>query len=123
MPTASGCPCSVMTTTAAASAATGPTWAAVAGRETGPRDVPYVAGRPNYDASIAPEQWGGRLVWAMDVDPQGKVTHVEVEVAEGVGERLRGRAIAAGYLSLFPPDPGRATTPLRWRRSLDFAPR
>lgn len=87
------------------------------------RDVPYVAGRPNYDASIAPEQWGGRLVWAMDVDPQGKVTHVEVEVAEGVGERLRDRAIAAGYLSLFPPDPGRAATPLRWRRSLDFAPR
>jgi hypothetical protein len=87
------------------------------------RDVPYVAGRPNYDASIAPEQWAGRLVWAMDVDPQGKVTHVEVEVAEGVGERLRDRAIAAGYLSLFPPDPGRAGTPLRWRRSLDFAPR
>lgn len=86
-------------------------------------DVPYVAGRPNYDASIAPEQWAGRLVWAMDVDPQGKVTHVEVEVAEGVGERLRDRAIAAGYLSLFPPDPGRAGTPLRWRRSLDFAPR
>ena len=87
------------------------------------RDVPYVAGRPNYDASIAPEQWAGRLVWAMDVDPQGKVTHVEVEVAEGVGERLRDRAIAAGYLSLFPPDPGRAGSPLRWRRSLDFAPR
>ena len=87
------------------------------------RDVPYVAGRPNYDAWIAPEQWAGRLVWAMDVDPQGKVTHVEVEVAEGVGERLRDRAIAAGYLSLFPPDPGRAGTPLRWRRSLDFAPR
>ncbi|AUZ56244.1 hypothetical protein B1L07_15455 [Stenotrophomonas acidaminiphila] len=59
----------------------------------------------------------------MDVDPQGKVTHVDVEVAEGVGERLRDRAIAAGYLSLFPPDPGRAATPLRWRRSLDFAPR
>ena len=87
------------------------------------RDVPYVAGRPNYDASIAPELWAGRLVWAMDVDPQGKVTHVEVEVAEGVGERLRDRAIAAGYLSLFPPDPDRAGTPLRWRRSLEFAPR
>ncbi|MBD9536023.1 hypothetical protein IB227_09230 [Stenotrophomonas sp. STM01] len=58
----------------------------------------------------------------MDVDPQGKVTHVEVEVAEGVGERLRDRAIAAGYLSLFPPDPRRAGTPLRWRRTLDFAP-
>lgn len=86
------------------------------------RGVPYVAGRPNYDASIPPEQWSGRLVWAMDVDPQGKVTHVEVEVADGVGERLRDRAIAAGYLSLFPPDPGRASTPLRWQRTLEFAP-
>ncbi len=44
----------------------------------------------------------------MDVDPLGRVTQVEVEVAEGVGERLRERAIAAGYLTLFPPDPGRA---------------
>ena len=86
------------------------------------RGIPYVAGRPNYDASIPPEQWSGRLVWAMDVDPEGRVTHVEVEVAEGVGERLRDRAIAAGFLSLFPPDPGRVATPLRWRRSLDFAP-
>ncbi|MCD7099563.1 hypothetical protein [Stenotrophomonas sp. MMGLT7] len=85
------------------------------------RNVPYVAGRPNYDASIPPEEWVGRLVWAMDVDPQGKVTHVEVEVAEGVGERLRDRAIAAGYLTLFPPDPGRAAAPLRWRRTLSFA--
>ncbi|WP_269789671.1 hypothetical protein [Stenotrophomonas sp. Iso1] len=84
--------------------------------------APYVAGRPNYDASIPAEQWVGRLVWAMDVDPQGKVTHVDVEVAEGVGERLRERAIAAGYMSLFPPDPARATTPLRWRRTLSFAP-
>lgn len=83
--------------------------------------APYVAGRPNYDASIPAEQWVGRLVWAMDVDPQGKVTHVDVEVAEGVGERLRERAIAAGYMSLFPPDPARATTPLRWRRTLSFA--
>lgn len=86
------------------------------------RDVPYVAGRPNYDASIPAAEWSGRLVWAMDVDPQGRVTHVEVEVAEGVGERIRDRAIAAGYMSLFPPDPARATTPLRWRRTLSFAP-
>jgi len=85
------------------------------------RGQPYVAGRPNYDASIPPEQWVGKLVWAVDVDPQGRVTHVEVEVAEGVGERLRERAIAAGYLSLFPPDPARATVPLRWRRTLQFA--
>ncbi len=85
------------------------------------RSVPYVAGRPNYDASIPPQQWVGRLVWAMDVDSQGKVTHVDVEVAEGVGERLRERAIAAGYMTLFPPDPGRATKPLRWSRTLSFA--
>ncbi len=58
----------------------------------------------------------------MDVDPQGRVTHVEVEVAEGVGERIRDRAIAAGYMTLFPPDPARAATPLRWRRALSFAP-
>ncbi|MEN5209208.1 hypothetical protein ABE493_13915 [Stenotrophomonas terrae] len=86
------------------------------------RSEPYVVGRPNYDASIPPEQWSGRLVWAVDVDPQGRVTQVEVEVAEGVGERLRERAIAAGYLTLFPPDPGRAARPLRWRRELSFAP-
>lgn len=86
------------------------------------RDVPYVAGRPNYDAAIPAAEWSGRLVWAMEVDPQGRVTHVEVEVAEGVGERIRDRAIAAGYMSLFPPDPARATAPLRWRRTLSFAP-
>ncbi len=86
------------------------------------RGIPYVAGRPNYDPSIPGPEWSGRLVWAMDVDPQGRVTHVEVEVAEGVGERIRDRAIAAGYLTLFPPDPARATTPLRWRRTLSFAP-
>lgn len=85
------------------------------------RGVPYVVGRPNYDPSIPPEQWKGRLVWAMDVDPRGQVTHVDVEVAEGVGERLRERAIAAGYLSLFPPDPARADKPLRWQRELKFA--
>lgn len=85
-------------------------------------DQPYVVGRPNYDASIPPEAWLGKLVWVMDVDPLGKVTHVEVEQAEGVGEHLRARALAAGYLTLFPPDPARATTPLRWRRTLTFSP-
>ncbi|ARQ92184.1 hypothetical protein A7326_20695 [Stenotrophomonas maltophilia] len=57
----------------------------------------------------------------MDVDAEGKVTRVEVEVAEGVGERLRTRAMAAGWLSQFGPDPARATKPLRWRRTLEFA--
>lgn len=85
-------------------------------------DAPYVAGRPNYDASIPPAEWVGKLVWAMEVDAEGKVTHVEVETAEGVGERLRDRALAAGWLTRFGPDPARAQTPLRWRRTLEFAP-
>ena len=84
-------------------------------------DQPYVAGRPNYDASIPPAEWVGKLVWAMDVDAAGKVTHVEVETAEGIGERLRERALAAGWLTRFGPDPARAQTPLRWRRTLEFA--
>ncbi|WP_277381207.1 energy transducer TonB [Stenotrophomonas maltophilia] len=84
-------------------------------------DQPYVAGRPNYDASIPPAEWVGTLVWAMDVDAEGNVTHVEVEHAEGVGERLRERALAAGWLSRFGPDPARQGKPLRWRRTLQFA--
>ncbi|RZZ84980.1 hypothetical protein EA656_15610 [Pseudoxanthomonas winnipegensis] len=58
----------------------------------------------------------------MTVDPQGQVTNVEVEVAEGVGARIKDRAIQAGYMTLFPPDPDRATKPLIWRRTLEFAP-
>ncbi|MEG2804957.1 hypothetical protein [Stenotrophomonas sp.] len=84
--------------------------------------IAYVYGRPNYDAGIPAEQWVGRVEWQMDVDAQGRVTHVQVVSAEGVGERLRERAIAAGYISLFPPDPARLTTPLQVRRSLSFAP-
>ncbi|QHB73916.1 hypothetical protein GQ674_16095 [Stenotrophomonas sp. 364] len=57
----------------------------------------------------------------MDVDPQGRVTHVAIVAAEGVGTRLRDRAIAAGYISLFPPDAARTQTPLRARRALSFA--
>ncbi|HGK7305478.1 TPA: hypothetical protein ACJ509_003382 [Stenotrophomonas maltophilia] len=57
----------------------------------------------------------------MDVDAAGKVTDVEVETAEGIGERLRERALAAGWLTRFGPDPARAQTPLRWRRTLEFA--
>ncbi|PPU53955.1 hypothetical protein XdyCFBP7245_20720 [Xanthomonas dyei] len=58
----------------------------------------------------------------MTVDAQGKVTAVSVSTAEGVGLKLRDRAIAAGYLSLFFPDKQRETTPLIWRRELLFAP-
>jgi hypothetical protein len=85
------------------------------------RSVPYVAGRPNYDASIPSAEWVGHVAWLMKVDPQGRVTAVEIESAEGVGERLRDRVVAAGYLSLFPPDPERVSTPLRAQRSLSFA--
>ncbi|WP_312707732.1 hypothetical protein [Stenotrophomonas sp.] len=84
-------------------------------------DGPYVAGRPNYDPSVPAAAWVGKLVWATDVDAEGRVTHVEVEMAEGVGERLRARALAAGWLNRFGPDPARATQPLRWRRTLEFA--
>ncbi|MDR7193702.1 hypothetical protein [Luteimonas terrae] len=86
-----------------------------------PSGIPYVLGRPNYDASIPPDAFIGRLVWIMDVDTDGRVTDVKVENAEGVGERMRHRAIAAGWLSLFPPDPARAAEPLRYRRELTFA--
>ncbi len=86
-----------------------------------PSSVPYVLGRPNYDASIPPEQFIGRLVWLIHVDPDGKVTNVEIEVAEGVGERMKDRAIAAGYLSLFPPDPARSAG-FTYRRELEFRP-
>lgn len=86
------------------------------------KGAPYVIGRPNYDASIPDDQWEGKLVWAMTVDPQGQVTHVEVEVAEGVGAKIKDRAIQAGYMTLFSPDQDRAAKPLIWRRTLEFAP-
>lgn len=84
--------------------------------------TPYVVGRPNYDSSIPPEEWSGRLVWNMTVNAQGQVTHVDVIAAEGVGVRLRDRAIAAGYMSIFFPDPKRAAEPQVWQRELSFAP-
>lgn len=86
-----------------------------------PSPVPYVLGRPNYDASIPPEQFRGRLVWRIHVDRAGTVTGVEIEAAEGVGERMRDRAIAAGYLSRFAPDPDRPVD-FSYRRELEFKP-
>jgi hypothetical protein len=83
--------------------------------------IAYVYGRPNYDADIPPADWVGRVEWQMDVDPQGRVTHVAIVATEGVGTHLRDRAIAAGYISLFPPDAARTQTPLRARRALSFA--
>ncbi|ACD59141.1 hypothetical protein DXO170_05315 [Xanthomonas oryzae pv. oryzae] len=58
----------------------------------------------------------------MQFNPQGTVTEVTVVTAEGVGLKLRSRAIAAGYLSLFFPDKRRARAPLLWRRELSFEP-
>jgi hypothetical protein len=84
--------------------------------------TPYVVGRPNYDASIPPGQWVGRLVWEMTVNAQGKVTDVSVVTAEGFGAQIRDRAIATGDLSLFFPDSRRASKPLVCRRELSFKP-
>ena len=86
-----------------------------------PSGIPYVLGRPNYLPSIPADEYVGRLVWVMDVDVDGRVTDVRIETAEGVGERMRDAALLAGRLSLFPPDPSRATEPLRYRRELKFA--
>lgn len=85
-------------------------------------ETPYVVGRPNYDSSIPPEEWRGRLVWNMTVNAQGQVTHVDVVTAEGVGAKLRDRAIAAGHMSIFFPDQKRAVKPQVWQRELSFAP-
>ncbi|WAT14894.1 hypothetical protein OZ429_18575 [Xanthomonas fragariae] len=84
--------------------------------------TPYVVGRPNYNASIPPREWLGSLVWDMKVNAQGKVTEVSIVKAEGVGLKIRDRAVAAGYLSLFFPDKRRESKPLVWRRELSFAP-
>lgn len=87
-----------------------------------PSMIPYVLGRPNYDPSIPPEAFNGRLVWAMHVDAGGKVVKVDVEVAGGVGELMKERAIEAGFLFLFPPDPARGEGTEIYRRELNFRP-
>lgn len=86
-----------------------------------PSGIPYALGRPNYDPTIPPEEFKGRLVWVMHVNQAGKVTEVEVEAAEGAGTLMKDRAIAAGRLSLFPPDPTRPAN-FTYRRELSFAP-
>ncbi|WP_156117316.1 hypothetical protein [Xanthomonas sacchari] len=83
--------------------------------------VPYVLGRPNYDNSIPPSQWVGRLVWDIHANAAGRVTKVEVKVAEGVGEKIKDRAIAAGFMSLFPPDPSLGSGEFVYERELKFA--
>lgn len=82
---------------------------------------PYVLGRPNYDTSIPAAEYVGRLVWVMHVDPAGAVSEVEVESAEGAGVRMKERAVAAGLLTRFPPDPSRADEPLKIRQEYDLS--
>jgi hypothetical protein len=77
---------------------------------------PYVLGRPNYDTSIPAGDYNGRLVWIMHVDAAGSVSAVDVESAEGAGRRMTERAIAAGLLTRFPPDPGRSAQPVKIRQ-------
>lgn len=84
---------------------------------------PYVLGRPNYDSTIPAAEYIGRLVWVMHVDPTGSVDDVQVEIAEGAGDRMRERAIAAGLLTRFPPDPSRAVRPLRIRQEYNLSNR
>ena len=58
----------------------------------------------------------------MHVNSAGVVTDVEIESAEGVGEKMKARGIAAGFLSLFPPDPSRGPQGITYRRVLNFQP-
>jgi len=84
-----------------------------------PSLTPYVLGRPNYDTTFDPNKFVGRLVWIMAIDKRGTVTKVHIESAEGVGALMQDRAIAAGYMSLFPPDPSRSEG-ATYRRELSF---
>ena len=84
-----------------------------------PQDMPYVLGRPNYDATIAPEAFVGELAWVMHIARDGSVDRVEVERAEGIGLQIRDRAIRAGEISLFPPRSGPDSTST-FRRQLSF---
>ena len=77
---------------------------------------PYVLGRPNYDPSIPPDEYVGRLSWIMTVDPAGTVRHVDVEVAEGAGERMKARAVAAGMATMFPPNASPDAKPFKVRQ-------
>lgn len=77
---------------------------------------PYVLGRPNYDPAIPPGSYIGRLSWIMTVDANGTVTDVVVEAAEGAGKLMEDRAVAAAYITLFPPDRSRTAKPYRVRQ-------
>lgn len=77
---------------------------------------PYVLGRPNYDPGIPPGEYVGRLSWIMTVDATGVVRNVEVEAAEGAGKLMEDRALAAGRLTQFPPNPSPTATPFKVRQ-------
>ncbi len=87
-----------------------------------PSPVPYVLGRPNYPEGMSPQRFSGRLVWVMTVDAGGKVTHVDIETAEGIGEEMKERALAAGYISRFPMDSRRPAAGIKYRRAMNFRP-
>lgn len=77
---------------------------------------PYALGRPNYNASIPAAEYIGKVSWIMSVDEAGAVSHVELENAVGAGKRMEDRAVAAGYITRFPPDPSRAVKPYKVRQ-------
>jgi len=83
--------------------------------------MPYVLGRPNYDPSISPDQYDGELVWIMHIRQDGTVSAVDIDRAEGAGIAMRAKAVEAGLISLFPPDPTREPD-ATFRRHLSFRP-
>ncbi len=83
--------------------------------------MPYVLGRPNYDSSISPDEYDGELVWIMHIRHDGTVSAVDIERAEGAGIAMRPKAIEAGLISRFPPDPAREPD-ATFRRHLSFRP-
>lgn len=83
--------------------------------------LPYVLGRPNYDSSIPPDRYDGELVWIMHIKPDGTVSQVDIEEASGIGVQMRPKAVAAGLMSLFPPDQSRAPD-ATFRRHLSLRP-
>ncbi|WP_312681712.1 hypothetical protein [Stenotrophomonas chelatiphaga] len=83
--------------------------------------MPYVLGRPNYDSSMPPDTFSGEITWVMHVERDGTVSDVDIESAEGVGVIMKPKALAAGRISLFPPDATRSDG-ATFRRHLSFRP-
>lgn len=83
--------------------------------------LPYVLGRPNYDSSIPPHRFDGELVWIMHINRDGTVSEVDIESASGIGIQMQPKAVAAGLMSLFPPDQSRDPH-ATFRRHLSLRP-